>query len=64
MEEILKALEEAGLDERRDPELYSYLELWLINNQFMEMADPAALFLVSRGYVEYKATGHVTPDED
>lgn len=64
MEQILLTLEIEGFDERTDPELYSYLETWLVNNQFMEMTDPVALFVASRGYVQYKATGHVVPDED
>lgn len=64
MTEILKWLESEGFSEINDSDLYEYLETWLFNNQFMVMKNPVELFQVSRGYVEYKATGHVTPDED
>lgn len=64
MSEILEWLESEGFSEDTDKSLYEYLEFWLFNNQFMHMDDPVALFKVTRGYVEYKATGHVTPDED
>lgn len=64
MNEILEALEALGYDERTDPQLYAYLESWLNNNQFMVMEDPVSLFESSRGFVEYTATGIVTPDED
>lgn len=55
---------EQGFDPDRDALLFAYLRHWEINNQFMQMNDPAEQFAASRGYVEYLETGSIDEWDD
>jgi hypothetical protein len=57
-------LQDNGFTPERDLELYEYAARWMSNNSLLAPDAAAALFADSAGVAEYRATGHVTPDED
>jgi hypothetical protein len=53
-----------GWTRQLDPEIYEYAEDFKHNNQFVDDDSLIVMFRDSRGVLEYRATGHVTPWED